>query len=166
MPSPGCIDPPMNDDISVSLPAEPRSLPEARRALDPLEECVDAPMLEDMRLLVTELVTNSVRHAETGQDARVELNVRVAPDVVRVEVTDEGSGFRPERRAADRRSAPSRDYAGPERRSDQGEPELRVGGWGLYLVESLATRWGVRRGDRVRVWFELDRTARYSPALT
>jgi len=156
----------MNDDISVSFPVEPSSPSEARRALDPLEERVGAPMLEDMRLLVTELVTNSVRHADSCDEARVELNVHVAPDVVRVEVSDEGSGFRPERRAADRRSAPGRDYAGPERRSGQGEPELRVGGWGLYLVESLATRWGVRRGDRVRVWFELDRTARCSPALT
>ncbi len=156
----------MNDDISVSFPVEPSSPGEARRALDPLEERVGAPMLEDMRLLVTELVTNSVRHADTCDEARVELNVRVARNVVHVEVSDEGSGFRPERRAADRRSAPSREYAGPERRSDQGEPELRVGGWGLYLVESLATRWGVRREDRVRVWFELDRTARYSPALT
>ena len=156
----------MNDEISVSLPAEPRALREARRALDPLEERVGAPMLEDMRLLVTELVTNSVRHADTCDEARVELNVRVAPDVVRVEVSDEGSGFRPERRAADRRSVQSRDYAGPDRRSGRDDADLRVGGWGLYLVESLATRWGVRRGDRVRVWFELDRTARYSPALT
>lgn len=156
----------MNDEISVSLPAEPRALREARRALDPLEERVGAPMLEDMRLLVTELVTNSVRHADTCDEARVELNVRVARNVVRVEVSDEGSGFRPERRAADRRSVQSHDYAGPERRSGRDDADLRVGGWGLYLVESLATRWGVRRGDRVRVWFELDRTARYSPALT
>lgn len=156
----------MNDEISVSLPAEPRALREARRALDPLEERVGAPMLEDMRLLVTELVTNSVRHADTCDEARVELNVRVARNMVRVEVSDEGSGFRPERRAVDRRSVQSRDYAGPERRSGRDDADLRVGGWGLYLVESLATRWGVRRGDRVRVWFELDRTARYSPALT
>lgn len=154
----------MNDDISVTFPVEPSSPGEARRALDPLEKRVEGPMLDDMRLMVTELVTNSVRHAEAGPEARVELHVRVARDVVHVEVSDEGGGFRPERRAADRRSAESRDYAGPERRGGQDDPDLRVGGWGLYLVESLATRWGVRREDRVRVWFELDRTARYSTA--
>ncbi|MEJ7718383.1 MAG: ATP-binding protein [Thermoleophilaceae bacterium] len=157
----------MNDDISVTFPAEPSSPREARRALDPLEKRVEGPMLDDMRLMVTELVTNSVRHADTGGEARVELNVRVAPDVVRVEVSDEGSGFRPERRAADRRSAPSpAAYAGPERRGGEDDPDLRVGGWGLYLVESLATRWGVRREERVHVWFELDRGARYSPTPT
>ena len=32
----------------------------------------------------------------------------------------------------------------------------RPGGWGLALVESMSDRWGIERGDRTRVWFELD----------
>ena len=33
----------------------------------------------------------------------------------------------------------------------------RFGGWGLALVETISDRWGIERGDRTRVWFELGR---------
>jgi anti-sigma regulatory factor (Ser/Thr protein kinase) len=88
--------------------------------------------METMRLLVTELVTNSVKHAATDS---VELKVLVGRSVVWVEVLDEGPGFEPSPRSSD-----SRDE----------------GGWGLFLVERLANRWGVaREGSATRVWFEL-----------
>jgi hypothetical protein len=32
----------------------------------------------------------------------------------------------------------------------------KVGGWGLFLVEKLADRWGVARNSLTRVWFEID----------
>ena len=86
-----------------------------------------------LRLLVSELVTNSVRHV-SGSDAPVELAVRIGNRAIRVEVRDGGSGFRP------------------------GKPEPRgaEGGFGLYLVERMASRWGVDTRDGTRVWFELD----------
>ena len=34
--------------------------------------------------------------------------------------------------------------------------KTKVGGWGLYLVDQLADRWGVNRGKLTRVWFEID----------
>ena len=53
-------------------------------------------------------------------------------------MTDDGHGFEP------RHSAPNRDSAS---------------GWGLYLVDQLADRWGVTNTHGTSVWFELDRRA-------
>lgn len=153
----------MNDYISLSMRAEPHAAMEARRALDPLEDRVDGPVLEDLRLLVTELVSNSVRHAAAEGEARVDLNVRVVPDLVRVEVSDEGGGFDPERRRRPPVPREAGGYAGPEGPPRVSGDELRPGGWGLFLVDSLSTRWGVLREERVRVWFELEHT-REAPA--
>lgn len=107
-----------------------------------LESIVDPRILEDLRLLVSELISNSVRHARLRADDWIELRMRTTPDQVRVEVNDPGSGFDVKSRGPD----------GPQ-----------SSGWGLYLVDRIADRWGVRQNDRTQqVWFELDR----SPAQT
>jgi anti-sigma regulatory factor (Ser/Thr protein kinase) len=108
----------------------------AREALDDLAEHLAPDLLEETRFLVGELVTNAVRHAHIGMPETIKLTVDVRPDVVRVEVRDPGAGFEP---PIDR---PSLDLAS---------------GWGLYLVERLADRWGVDATDRTCVWFEIDR---------
>jgi anti-sigma regulatory factor (Ser/Thr protein kinase) len=88
--------------------------------------------METLRLLVTELVSNSVRHARSET---VVLKVVVGRGAVLTEVTDEGPGFDP------RDPAPS---------------GTNESGWGLFLVERLAHRWGVaHEDDATRVWFEL-----------
>ena len=106
----------------------------ARRALlrqdgDDLPE----PIRGDLLLLVSELVTNAVRHGEVGPDGSLRVEgVRSGPRVA-VEVTDPGSGF---------------DTVLPAR----SEP----GGWGLVLVDRLADRWGVNRtAAGTCVWFEM-----------
>lgn len=105
---------------------------QARRALGRLRGDLDPPLMETLRLLVTELVTNSVKHARADN---VVLKVLVGRQVVWTEVTDEGPGFEPERRGL-----PGRDSVG----------------WGLFLVERLAHRWGVsHEGGATKVWFEL-----------
>ena len=142
------------NEINLSIPAEPSSPAEARHALDPLAGTLEEPLLDDLRLLVTELVTNSVRHSGAHADAHVGVSVSVAPEVVRVEVSDAGSGFELDRRQPQTVAAP---YEGPERRHRGAARELRVGGLGLYMVERLSDRWGVRHQGRVRVWFELER---------
>jgi anti-sigma regulatory factor (Ser/Thr protein kinase) len=88
-----------------------------------------------LRLLVSELVTNSVRHG-TGSEQPVVLAVRIGSRAIRVDVHDGGSGFQ----------APA------------GTPQPRGadGGFGLFLVERMASRWGVDTRDGTRVWFELD----------
>jgi anti-sigma regulatory factor (Ser/Thr protein kinase) len=87
---------------------------------------------EDARLLVSELVTNSVRHAGQPAGAPVRVRAAAANGVVRVEVEDDGQ--RPVRR-----------------RTREG----RTGGFGLELVEQLAARWGVSHANGTCVWFEL-----------
>jgi signal transduction histidine kinase len=106
----------------------------ARRAIARLDGELDEDTLDVVRLLVTELVTNSVRHAEAQA---VDMRVRVTGGQVRLEVTDRGPGFQFEEREADQ------------------DPE---GGWGLYLVDRLADRWGLtNQGGASMVWAELDR---------
>ena len=104
----------------------------ARRALAGLNGSL-AGLAEPVRLLVSELVTNSVLHARAGPEVPIELELTASPERVRVEVCDPGPGFQPR-------------TAGPE-----------PNGFGLMLVECLADRWGVDPGGRSRVWFEIDR---------
>ena len=122
--------------IDLKLRPTPGAVPDARRALDALDDEVSSQTLEDLRLLVSELVTNSVRHAGLHEAQTIELKVKLMPETVRVEVNDQGTGFEPTPRGA--------------RSDDQS-------GWGLYLVSRIADRWGVSSDGVTRVWFELDR---------
>jgi len=114
------------------FPSRPEAVAEARRALDELAEALDPAGLVNLRLLVSELVTNAIRHGPGGEDAEVTLRVTVRDDVLRAEVADPGDGFTP-----------------PRTRGDG------IGGWGLLLVDRIADRWGVAAGAPTRVWLEL-----------
>lgn len=123
-------------DLAVRLRADPTSIREARRAVDRLAGVVDEAVLEDLRLMVSEVVTNSVRHAGLGEADHIELQISVDRERVRVEVHDRGPGF-------ERPAAPT--------------TTVRDSGWGLYLVDQLADGWGVTTGRGTTVWFELSR---------
>jgi anti-sigma regulatory factor (Ser/Thr protein kinase) len=56
--------------------------------------------MEDVRLLVSELVTNSVRHAGTPASDHVQLEVAFDDETLRVQVADSGTGFEPRPREA------------------------------------------------------------------
>jgi anti-sigma regulatory factor (Ser/Thr protein kinase) len=125
----------VDDGISVRLRGGPEAAARARRALSKLRADIDPPLMETLRLLVTELVSNSVRHARADT---VVLKVLVGRTVVLTEVTDEGPGFDP---------------------VDAGKPGTEDSGWGLFLVERLAHRWGVsQQAEATKVWFELRRS--------
>jgi anti-sigma regulatory factor (Ser/Thr protein kinase) len=125
----------VEDGLSLRLDRGPGAAAKARRGLARLRGDLDAPLMETLRLLVTELVTNSVKH--TGART-VELTVLVGNSSVRTEVADAGPGFDPAKTGS-----PSNDHTG----------------WGLFLVERLAERWGVDKdGNRTKVWFELSRS--------
>ena len=122
----------------VDLARDPDSAAEARRALGEVADHLTPRRLEDARLLVSELVTNAIRHAGLERDDVIRLVVVSGDRALRIEVCDPGSGFEP--------TEPVLDPARPS-------------GWGLYLVRELSDRWGVERDAETCVWFELDREA-------
>jgi anti-sigma regulatory factor (Ser/Thr protein kinase) len=108
----------------------------ARRAVLAGHDHLPAAVREDVLLLVTELVGNSVRHAGAGPDGSVRVELRHWPERVRVEVVDTGPDC-----------ARIRPSSSPD----------DLGGWGLVLVDRISARWGVGRGPGfTRVWFEIE----------
>jgi len=120
----------------VALARDPDSAADARSALAEVSDHLPRRQLEDARLLVSELVTNAIRHAGLGADDLIRLVVATGDHGLRIEVCDPGTGFEPH-----------------EPEPDPAQPS----GWGLYLVRELSDRWGVERDHETRVWFELDR---------
>ena len=122
------------NDVVTALRPTPEAVGAARRVL--VREGLDPDLDHTVCLLTSELVTNSIRHAGLGPRDRIVLAARLAPDFVRVEIRDGGPGF---------------------------DPDVRHGadGFGLRMVDTLASRWGVD-ADRggTRVWFEVDRRRR------
>jgi serine/threonine-protein kinase RsbW len=94
--------------------------------------------LHDVELLVSELASNSVRHAGTGSGG-LSMEANVSEDRVRLRVCDRGQGFK--------------EPAAPAPHADG------AGGYGLVLVDRLSDRWGVQRDGRFCVWFEIARSA-------
>lgn len=125
----------MESDMSFELAGGPYAVTAARLALADLDSHLGASVAFDVRLLVSELVTNSVQHAQVAAEDSIVLVVAISDETVRVEVRDDGPGFEPP--------------ASPP-------PEDADAGWGLFLVEQLADSWGVREGGK-GVWFEIRR---------
>jgi serine/threonine-protein kinase RsbW len=123
---------------SIRLSATTAAPARARGAVTRWGEDVglDDALLLDLRMLVTELVTNAVRHAGLGAVDEIELAVAAAGDGVRVQVRDGGEGF---------------DEFLPIPSADD------VSGRGLYLVHQIASAWGVDPGPPFGIWFELAR---------
>ena len=107
----------------------------ARAAISAFCETRDVPepALATVKLLVSELVTNAVTHPDVEGPTNVRLLARVEPETIRVEVTDNGSGFEPIPR----------------------DPSRTGSGFGLFLVDKEAVRWGVDEVGGNRVWFEV-----------
>ncbi len=93
-----------------------------------------ADLDDTVSLLVTELVSNGVRHART----QLELILSFDGSCLRIAVSD----------------------GDPRPPVERVRRELTVGGWGLTLIDSLSTDWGTDidapRGKTV--WFEIDTT--------
>jgi anti-sigma regulatory factor (Ser/Thr protein kinase) len=118
-------------DLALRLEMTQTAPAEARRSLDRLASSLPRERLDDLRLVVTELVTNCVRHSERG-NGWIDLKVAWLGSRVRVEVSDQGLRWGPQGR-------------GPE----------HPGGWGLLLVDRLAERWGHQSEPHTKVWAEL-----------
>jgi anti-sigma regulatory factor (Ser/Thr protein kinase) len=120
-------------ELEITLDSQPESVAKARQVTGQVIDGLGEQTLEDVRLIVSELVTNAVKH---GPDGRVKVRLRRDGNTIRGEVEDEGtSPFGLQRRAGS------------------------AGGHGLHLVESLSDSWGVEAGS-ARVWFELQDRSR------
>jgi anti-sigma regulatory factor (Ser/Thr protein kinase) len=116
---------------SVHAPARARAA--VSRRCEPLG--IDASLAQSLILLVSEVVSNAVRHSGGHPEAPIELVASFDEERIRVSVTDAGNGFVPRPR----------------------DPASTSDGYGLYLLEKVAARWGVESEGDTKVWFELSR---------
>jgi anti-sigma regulatory factor (Ser/Thr protein kinase) len=101
-----------------------------------LARLVASRIVDETQLLASELVTNSVCHGDLDERDSVLVRIYLAAESLRVEIENPGA-------------------AGVVALN---RPDLQAGrGFGLQLLELVATRWGVARGQSTTVWFEMAR---------
>jgi anti-sigma regulatory factor (Ser/Thr protein kinase) len=126
--------------FAFAVPASPQAPARVRSELrERLRETLGPRMASDLELLLSEVVTNAVRYGGMGGQASIEVEIRIDNDLVSAQITDSGRGFVPDQPPTPR-------------------VERSPGGFGLYLLDLLSTRWGVERNETgFRVWFRLAR---------
>ena len=129
-----------DSDIRLTVPARPENLAVVRHVLGAVGQALSlsGPVLDDMRLAVTEACANVVRHAYSEEHGAIDVVVRPRRESLEIVVTDAGRGM-----------GPSRDTAGP--------------GLGLPLIAALADRFDIEErapsGSRLIMSFRRDRRA-------
>lgn len=114
------------DEMTLQVESNANAPSLSRSRLKPMKTQLE-PRFDDVVLVVSELVSNSVRH---GASNDIDVKVTAKGNRIRVEVTDGGPGF--------------------------GIDDPRGDGLGLSIVEKLADRWGMQDGrQRFTVWAEL-----------
>ncbi len=127
-------EPEPRSQLDLRVPASSESLAEVRRSLEAL--AIPPELLDDARVIVSELVGNSVRHSGLRADEHVHITAEWSGSRLRVAVHD--------------RAQPSTPLAVPATIRPRPGAES---GWGLFIVDRLASRWGT---DKTGYWFELD----------
>ena len=126
--------------VTLVVPHTALSAARARGALaaDLRRRGLPAPLIEDAVLVLSEILSNALRHARPLPDSdAVQLCWSVGSSGIEIEVSDGGSPTRP-RTVDARRSA--------------------TGGRGLDIVEALSVDWGVAEQEaRTTVWARLGR---------
>jgi serine/threonine-protein kinase RsbW len=126
--------------VHLRIPAKAEYITLCRLALSGLAQLRSIPddTMADLKLALTEAVSNSVRHAY-GEDGEghVDVTYELRPDAIRIEVIDDGEGFDPE-----------------ETPSFEGE-ELSEGGLGIAIIKTIADEFELdsslgARGSRLR----------------
>lgn len=109
---------------TVRVPVHTESVAAVRAQMgdDLSSRRLDDDLVEDAQIVVTELLTNSFRHARTLSDGTMRVRWKVRPESLEVEVTDGGGATTP--------------AVVPER-------VWRDSGRGLRVVRALAHEWGV-----------------------
>lgn len=121
--------------VALQLPPTPTAPRVAREAVVAFAHRCSEDLLDQARLILSELVTNSVRHAGLGPSDSILVRLSVADGRLRGSVHDPGEPF---------------GGVGAER-----APDPNPGGFGLHIVSTLARDWGIREGHGNEVWFEL-----------
>ena len=134
--------------VRLSVPARAEFIALARLALTGLADIVGLSdeMLADLKLALTEAVSNSVRHAYADGAGYVSIAYELTGDALAVEVVDDGKGFDPDRPPA-----------------LEGE-ELTEGGLGIAIIRTIADEFELQsepgvRGSRLRFVKRLPRPA-------
>jgi serine/threonine-protein kinase RsbW len=126
--------------VRLRIPAKPEYIALGRLALTGLAQArgIDSDTIADLKLALTEAVSNSVRHAYgAGGEGHVDIRYELRAEGISVEVVDDGAGFDPE-------ESPSFDG-----------DELSEGGLGIAIIRTLADRVEIQsspgvRGSRLR----------------
>jgi anti-sigma regulatory factor (Ser/Thr protein kinase) len=124
--------------LAISLAASPDAVPRARAEVTAWlgQNSLDGRLIDDARLLVSELVTNCIRHARLIPDQLLRLTASLRAGMLRLELHDDGTDG-----TVTRRTPQHHDGAG---------------GFGLDLVAQLSRAWGVERNAHgTTVWLEL-----------
>jgi anti-sigma regulatory factor (Ser/Thr protein kinase) len=119
-------------ELQRDIATGPQAPAESRRFVDSLADHIPASVLDDARLVTSELVTNSVKHAGNPPGHPIEVTLVLRPDRLRLAVVD-GSVFDPK----------------PE-----SSRELREIKWGLTIVEGVADAWGRVDPPEGGIWAE------------
>jgi hypothetical protein len=119
----------------------------ARRAVDSLPLGIDRERVGELRLLISEVVTNAVIHSGGNDQGWIDMRVEVTAEKMRVEIRDGGRGFVPHFKRNPRSN----------------------GGLGTVLLEGLSSAWGTLSAPEFGVWFEFpggyrtERSMRFRP---
>ena len=128
-------------EVSLTVPHERTGVRLARHAFaDQMAGVVDVAdeAREDAMLVLSELVSNAVKHAAPLPSGEIAVRWSVQADVLHIEITDGGASTRPTVATAALSS---------------------LGGRGLDIVRTVSTQWGVTEGaGSVTVWAEVPRT--------
>jgi anti-sigma regulatory factor (Ser/Thr protein kinase) len=125
----------MNGDFELALRRDIEAGGVARQAIAENAATLPEPVRDDISLLVTELVTNAVLHGGAAANGSLQVEFMRRDGHVRVQVIDPETEFELAALASNRDS---------------------LGVWGLFLLDRIAERWGVRADDSgTCVWFEL-----------
>jgi serine/threonine-protein kinase RsbW len=121
--------------VELRIPAKAEYITLCRLALTGVGQVrgITDDTMADLKLALTEAVSNSVRHAY-GPDGNGSVDVRyeLHPDRLGIEVTDDGEGFDPEAEA------------------DESGDELSEGGLGIAIIKSIADEFELRTSPGVR----------------
>ena len=135
---------PVGDAVPVSVVTVPHERTGVRLARHAFADQLEAAGVrpedrDDAMLVLSELVSNAVKHAAPLPSGDIRVRWEVLDEVLHIEITDGGAGTRPHASVA---------------------ALSALGGRGLDIVRTVSTQWGVTEGeDCVTVWAEVPRGA-------